>query len=229
MRYVIPALIALSLAATPLAAQLNFGKVEIQTGYAKAKEGQKGRLVFDADHMQFIDERWNELFIMPADSIKGLRYSPDDGGDGSPLARPFELLAGKKHYLTVEFELDGLAGAVEFKLHKSNYEGVLQNAELLTGLEVERPLPEPSTYAEAEAVRVREVQHREGLLKITSDPEGAEIEIDRAFNGLSPRAKVVEPGEYHLTVSKPGYETWRRTVAVDPGDTLEVHAELREQ
>ena len=229
MRLFTPLLIALSLAAAPLTAQLNFGKVEMRTGFGKAKEGQKGRLVFDAERLQFIDESWNELFVLPATSIKKLAYSPSEGGGGSPLAKPFEMLQGKKHFLTVEFELDKLAGAVEFKLNKSNYEGVLQNAELLTGLEVERPAPEPTSYAEAQAVKAPPEQPQDGLLRITSDPEGAEIEIDRTFNGLSPRAKVVKPGEYQVTVRKPGYEPWQRTVAVDPGQSLEVHAELRVQ
>lgn len=228
MRLLTPLLIALSFAAAPLAAQLNFGKVELRTGFGKAKEGQKGRLVFDVERLQFIDESWNELFVLPAKSIKKLAYSPDEGGGGSPLARPFEMLQGKKHFMTVEFDHDSLAGAVEFKLHKSNYEGVLQNAELLTGLEVQRPLPEPTSYAEAQETKAPEGP-KDGLLKITSDPEGAEIEIDRTFNGLSPRAKVVKPGEYQVTVSKPGYEPWQRTVAVDAGQSLEVHAELREQ
>ncbi len=230
MRRFVPLLFALSFLAAPLAAQLNFGKVELRTGYGKAREGQQGRLVFDAERMQFIDERWNELFVLPAKSIKKLTYSPDEGGGGSPLAKPFEMLQGKKHYLTVEFDHNGLAGAVEFKLHKSNYEGVLQNAALLTGLEVNRPAAEPTSYAEAQdAKAAAPAASKEALLRITSDPDGAEIEIDRAFNGLSPRAKVVKPGEYEVTVRKEGFEPWQRTIAVDPGQQLEVHAELHEQ
>ncbi len=228
MRRFASLLFVLSFAVSPLAAQLNFGKVEIRTGFGKAKEGEKGRLVFDAERLQFIDESWNELFVLPAAAIKKLTYSANEGSGGSPLAKPFEMLAGKKHFLTVEFEHEALTGAVEFKLHKSNYESVLQNAELLTGLAVNRPMPEPTSYAEAQAAKASEPP-KDGLLTITSDPEGAEIEIDRSFNGLSPRAKVVKPGEYQVTVRKEGFEPWQRMVAVDPGQTLEVHAELRQQ
>ena len=49
---------------------------------------------------------------------------------------PFLLFSkGRKHYLTVTFN-DGadLVGAIEFKMHKSNYRGVLRTAEQVTGL-----------------------------------------------------------------------------------------------
>lgn len=213
--------------ASPLFGQVSFEKVEIRTGFGQAREGDKGRLTFDADGIRFIDESWNEYVSIPATAVTGLAYSQVEGArPGSPLSRPFELLQGKKHFLTISFAVKDLPAAVEFKLHKSNYEGVLKNAELATGKTVERPEGEPTEVSEAAPAPPVAVQ--DGVLRITSNPVGAEVEINKAFNGLTPRGKAVKPGEYTIRVSKDGYATWQRQVLVDPGETLEIHADLQE-
>jgi hypothetical protein len=220
--------VALALAfSSALAAQVSFEKVEIRTGFDKAREGDKGRLAFDAKGIRFIDEQWNEYVSIPAGAVTNLYYSPVEGARrGSPLSRPFELLQGTKHFLTVTFAVDNLPAAVEFKLHKSNYEGVLKNAELVTGKTVEKPEAEVKV---SEAAPAPQAPPKEGVLRITSDPAGAEVEIDNAFNGLTPRGKAVKPGEYSITVSKDGYKQWKREVLVDPGETLEIHADLLQE
>jgi len=207
-----------------LAAQVSFEKVEIRTGFGQAREGDKGRLAFDAKGIRFIDESWNEFVSIPAGAVTDLYYSPVEGArPGSLLSRPFELLQGKKHFLTITFAVDSLPAAVEFKLHKSNYEGVLKNAELVTGKTVEKPEEEVQVSEAAPAAP------KEGVLRITSSPELAEVEINHAFNGLTPRGKAVKPGQYSITVSKDGYKQWTREVLVDPGATLEIHADLLEE
>lgn len=210
-----------------LAAQVSFEKVEIRTGYGKAREGDQGRLVFDAKGIRFIDESWNEYVSIPAGSVKTLYYSTVEGArPGSPLSRPFELLQGKKHFLTITFAVDSLPAAVEFKLHKSNYEGVLKNAALVTGKIVEKPT---EVVQVSGATPAPQAPPKEGVLRITSNPEFAEVEINHAFNGLTPRGKSVKPGQYSITVRKDGYKQWTREVSVDPGETLEIHADLLEQ
>jgi hypothetical protein len=64
------------------------------------------------------------------------------------------------------------------------------------------------------------------LLTITSDPPYAEVEMDRAFNGITPRTKQVVPGEYQISVAKKGYEPWTKTVTVVAGEALTIHAKL---
>lgn len=210
-----------------LSAQVSFEKVEIRTGFGQAREGDKGRLAFDAKGIRFIDESWNEYVSIPAGAVTNLSYSSVEGAKpGSPLSRPFELLQGKKHFLTIAFSVDNLPAAVEFKLHKSNYEGVLKNAELVTGKPVEKP-EEEMQVSEAEPAPA--VAPKNGVLRITSSPELAEVEINNAFNGLTPRGKSVKPGEYTITVTKDGFKQWKREVLVDPGETLEIHADLLEE
>ena len=219
-------LILLALAAAPLAAQLTFENVEVRTGFGEAREGDKGRLIFTPDAIRFVNETGGELFAIEADSAEKLFYSSLEGRrSGTPLSKPFDLLGGKRHFLTVSFVSGKLQGAVELKLHKSNYENVLRNAELLTGLTVERDEPQAAEAAEAAPAAAEAPEP--ALLEIVSTPAGAEVEINEAFNGLTPRKKSVKAGEYRIVIRKAGYETYERTVSVDPGQTLEVNGELR--
>ena len=140
------------------------------------------------------------------------------------MSKPFDLLGGKRHYLTVSFEQAKMVGAIELKLHKSNYQSIVRNFELLTELTAERDEPEQATVAEALAAPE---PPKPAVLEIVSSPDGAEVEIEGSFNGLTPRRKSVEAGQYHIAIRKPGYETFERTVSVDPGQTLEVRGDLR--
>jgi lipid-binding SYLF domain-containing protein len=65
------------------------------------------------------------------------------------------------------------------------------------------------------------------LLTITSDPEYAEVELDRNFNGLTPRTKQINPGEHQVKVSKKGFEPWSKTVTIEAGKPLTIHATLK--
>ena len=60
----------------------------------------------------------------------------------------------------------------------------------------------------------------DGVIKITSEPAYAEVDINSNPNGLTPRAKAVRPGEYSITLRKKGFEAWSRSVTVKEGETL---------
>jgi lipid-binding SYLF domain-containing protein len=64
------------------------------------------------------------------------------------------------------------------------------------------------------------------LLTVTSEPAYAEVELNRNFNGLTPRTKEISPGQYQITVNKPGFEPWTKTVVVAAGESITVHASL---
>jgi hypothetical protein len=63
------------------------------------------------------------------------------------------------------------------------------------------------------------------VLAVTSTPDGAEIEIDNAFVGSTPSSIPVSMGSHTITVHKPGYSAWQRTIQVG-GGTVNVAAEL---
>jgi hypothetical protein len=64
-----------------------------------------------------------------------------------------------------------------------------------------------------------------GMLAVTSTPNGAEIQIDNAFVGSTPSSVPVSLGTHTITVRKPGYSAWERTIQVN-GGTVNVAAEL---
>ena len=213
------------LIAVPLAAQFSFERVELRTGYGNASEGEKGSLQFAPGEIRFLNDDNVELFAIPSDATVKLLYSSVEGR-GTPLSKPFDLLSGKKHFFTISFEQGPLIGAVEFKLHKSNHQSIVRNAELLTGLKAERD--RPTQQVAATPVPAKAEPPARAVIEILSTPQGAEVEINDSFNGLTPRRKSVEAGQYRIAIKKDGYETFERVVMVDPGQTLEVHGELRQ-
>jgi lipid-binding SYLF domain-containing protein len=67
---------------------------------------------------------------------------------------------------------------------------------------------------------------KQGVVKISSEPSLAEVQLGGNFNGLTPRAKAVEPGEYEIVLQKKGFEEWTQVVRVGAGETVTVHADL---
>lgn len=55
------------------------------------------------------------------------------------------------------------------------------------------------------------------VLDISSNPIGAEIEIDGAFVGNTPASVEVSPGDHILTISKTGFVSWERKLKAMPG------------
>lgn len=62
-------------------------------------------------------------------------------------------------------------------------------------------------------------------LSITSNPDGADIEIDGAFMGSAPSSLQLGPGNHKVVIKKNGYKTWERTLRVGGGD-VSIKAEL---
>jgi hypothetical protein len=62
-------------------------------------------------------------------------------------------------------------------------------------------------------------------LSITSNPDGADIEIDGAFMGSTPSSLQLDPGTHKVIVKKSGYKPWERTLKVGGGD-VSIKAEL---
>ena len=118
--------------------QFTFKKVQTRTTFGAAQQGNKGKLVIDGKQIRFMKNSGAEYFTIPTGAVSELFYSRVSGRriGAAILITPFLLFSkGRKHYLTVTFN-DGaeLIGALEFKLHKSNYRGVLRTAEQVTAV-----------------------------------------------------------------------------------------------
>jgi hypothetical protein len=65
-------------------------------------------------------------------------------------------------------------------------------------------------------------------LSITSNPSGADIEIDGSFVGNTPSEIHVNPGDHTVSVSKAGYKPWQRNLKAT-GGTVSLSAELESE
>ena len=219
-----------------LSAQMSFNRVEGRTAYERAKEGQKGTLVVDSESIRFVhnkNER-DEYFSIPSDAITDVFYSRVSGRRIKTaifLTGPLGLfLKGKKHYMTLAFD-DGwdIVGAVEFKLDKKNYRGVLRAVEQVSGVELAFDQEGIKDEKETVASRSGGSEADVAVMEISSNPEGAEIEIDGAFAGTTSRIKKLGPGEYKIKITMDGYKSWERKIRVEAGEEIPIAVELQKK
>jgi hypothetical protein len=65
-----------------------------------------------------------------------------------------------------------------------------------------------------------------GKLSVSSVPDGADIEVDGSFVGNTPSDVQVAEGEHMVSVKKPGYKDWQRTLKVNGGSNVHLNADL---
>jgi hypothetical protein len=137
-RLVVVPIVAILLTPVVLWGQVSFDKVEIRTSMAAAKEGDEGRLIVDGESIKFVHKKGAEYFTIPTSAVKELFYSRVSGRriGAAIMVTPLLLFSkGRKHYMTLSFnDKAKLVGAVEFKLHKSNYRPILRAVEEVTKL-----------------------------------------------------------------------------------------------
>ena len=63
-------------------------------------------------------------------------------------------------------------------------------------------------------------------LTFTSEPSGAEIEIDGEFIGNTPTTVVAKQGKVVVKVKKAGFKLWERTLTLNGGDKRTLNAEM---
>jgi len=63
-------------------------------------------------------------------------------------------------------------------------------------------------------------------VSVTSNPAGADIEVDGAFVGDTPSTITVTAGDHTISIKKPGFTPWERTVKVS-GGKIQISAELQ--
>jgi len=62
---------------------------------------------------------------------------------------------------------------------------------------------------------------------VVSDPAGARIEVERTFAGITPATIKLQPGEYSVTLTLAGHETWVGKIKVEAGNPAAIAAALR--
>jgi len=131
--------------------------------------------------------------------------------------------------MTLSFDDGGdIVGAVEFKLDKKNYRGILRSIEQVSDTEL--VFDQEGIKDEKETVASRSGgQNNMAILEISSEPKDAEIEIDGVFAGTTPRTKRLDPGEYKIKISRNGYKSWEKKIKVEAEEEFPLSVQLEKK
>lgn len=78
------------------------------------------------------------------------------------------------------------------------------------------------TPASATTTRVSE----QGVISVTSTPDGADVSVDGDFVGNTPAVLKLAPGKHTVSVSQAGYSSWSKDVSVMAGSSVGLKATL---
>lgn len=92
--------------------------------------------------------------------------------------------------------------------------------------------PGPSEHSEAPKSKAASaLSENQGsiIIRITSTPTNAEVDIDGEYWGSTPTADLTRlpPGQHTIFVMKVNFEPWERKITIAPGDNRTINAELQ--
>ncbi len=169
----------------------------------KRRMGRTGKLDFSVDRV-----------VAEDGSSIPLRYSPQkrDGGSHSLATGIITAGVGVAFWPAAPFVL--LIQGKDAMLHRGMEMDVFTDQTFA----MKNPAATPATTQPASAPAV--------AVQVTSQPQGAEIEIDGAFVGNTPGIVQMTPGLHHITVKR-GRSFWQRDMQVRAGNLVPVNATLR--
>lgn len=71
------------------------------------------------------------------------------------------------------------------------------------------------------------VADRKAILKITTEPQGAQVFVDKGYKGITPMDLSLPVGKYELRLNMPGYFEWEAQVELDAEGETPLHIPLR--
>jgi hypothetical protein len=76
------------------------------------------------------------------------------------------------------------------------------------------------------AEKEKEPAPAKAKVQVTSEPIGADIEVDGAFVGNTPSTVELDTGDHTITVKKDGFKNWERKIKATGGQ-INLSAELK--
>jgi len=110
--------------------------------------------------------------------------------------------------LTLEVE----AGTYAIRISKDDYQDYTTTVTI-----------EPGKTATVSA----NLTQKTGMLKITSEPSGAEVYVDGSYKGTTPLTLTLTPGTYEVKVVKEDYEPYTQIVTLNADETKTINAKLK--
>ena len=153
--------------------------------------------------------------LVDALNAAGLQGSAEGAGEGATKRRPVNKSGGSRVLILglaiILFLCAGIGGYYFFRKTSSSPEAV----------------PAASTVPGASEQQPAEIPAQTAILKITSEPEGANLYVDSVYKGQTPVDIDLPLGKYELRLSLVDYLAWEAQVDLDtPGD-MPLHIPMR--
>jgi len=232
----------------------NFDKIRYNGGTVQTKikpDDWGNRLTITSEEIK-LELKDGQYIVIDPKRVTGLGYGQEAhrraGTIIAPASGSHVALFGmfrktRLHYICVEFTTpEEKKSALLIQAHKDNYQAVLTALHGATGAPVavseedRRYVPigvetvtakkeEGGKKSEGEAAAPAE--GASGTVKVTSQPEGADIWVDALFVGSAPAQLILAPGKHHILMLKEGYKSWEKEITVIAGSELTINAPLK--
>lgn len=181
----------------------------------KRRMGRTGKLDFSIDRVRAVDGKFVPL-----------RYTMHKKEGGSHAGRTGALTAGAAvvfwpaapAFLLMKGKDVDIHRGVTFDVFTDQDHKVAVLAKPAQMLMASNQMPQAQGVAPVDAAARTTVN-------ISSDVQGAEVEIDGAFVGSTPTTRMLNPGN-HKVVVRDGARIWERILAVQAGESINVKATL---
>lgn len=151
------------------------------------------------------------------------------------------------HYVGLEFSTeDGKKAGMLLQAHKDNYKAVLVALRGATGAPI-AVAPDDRKYVPANVeVVIADSSERDGkgkkatsttdestaktgTVKVTSEPNGADVSVDGSFVGNTPAQLKLAPGKHRVQINLEGFSEWTREIEVSAGSELTLTGTLKKK
>jgi len=210
----------------------NFDKIRYNGGAVQTEvksDDWSNRLAVTSEGIK-LDLKDGQQILIDPKRVTGLGYGQEAqrrvGATAPGFISPGALLGlfkARLHYISIEFTTpQGKKSALLIQGRYDNYRAVLTALRGVTGALVavsEEDLKFVPGGAPAEGAT--------GAVKVTSQPEGADIWVDSALVGNAPAQLKLAPGKHRILVLKEGYRNWEKVVTVVAGSVLMINASMK--
>jgi hypothetical protein len=224
----------------------NFDKIRYNGGTVQTKikpDDWGNRLTITSDEIKLELKDGQHIVIDPK-RVTGLGYGQEAHrragtviapASGSSVALIGLFYKTRLHYISVEFTTpEEKKSALLIQAHKDNYRTVLTALGVATGAPV-AVSEEDRQYVPVGVETVtakkeeggKKAEGASGDVKVTSQPEGADMWVDGEFVGNAPARLKLAPGKHHILMLMEGYKSWEKEITVTAGSELTINAPLK--
>jgi len=209
-----------------------FDKIRYNGGavQTKVKSDDWGNRLAVTSEVIKLDLKDGQQILIDPKRVIGLGYGQEAqrrvGASAPGFISPGALLGlfkARLHYISIEYTTpQEKKSALLIQAPYDNYRGVLTALRGVTGA------PVAVSEEDLKFVPVGEpAEGATGAVKVTSQPEGADIWVDSALVGNAPAQLKLAPGKHRILVLKEGYRNWEKVITVVAGSELMINASMK--